>query len=336
MRAIWNGVVSFGLVSVAVRLYAATFSHNIAFHQVHEADGGRIRYRRVCEVCGNEIDYADIAKGYETEDGELVILDADDMAALPISTSREIEVIEFVPSEQVDPLLMDRSYYLEPDVKAVKPYALLREALRTADQMAVVKVALRQRQTLALLRVRDKAIVLQTMLWPDEVREPDFDTLNTDVELRPQELQMASMLVSSMAADFDPSQFDDEYRKAVEELIEFKRQHGGAHPLPATAEAGAEPISDLLTALRRSVEEARAEREVPKPRTGRKPVDEPDEGNPTKTRGRPKPPTTDKNPTAGTRKPTPSPGKPKPAPGSTRPASPRRPRAPGNRHRLPR
>src|SRR5215470_17718165 len=258
MRAIWNGVVSFGLVSVAVRLYAATFSHNIAFHQ-----------------------------GYEAEDGQLVILDADDMASLPISTSREIEVIEFVPSEQVDPLLMDRSYYLEPDAKAVKPYALLRETLRTANQMAVVKVALRQRETLALLRVRDKAIVLQTMLWPDEVREPDFETLNSDVELRPQELQMASMLVSSMAADFDPTQFDDEYRRAVEELIEFKREHGAARPVPAAAETSAEPISDLLTALRRSVEEARAERGVPKPRTARKPADEPpDEGNPTRTRGR--------------------------------------------------
>jgi DNA end-binding protein Ku len=310
MRAIWNGVVSFGLVSVAVRLYAATFSHNIAFHQVHEADGGRIRYRRVCEVCGNEIDYVDIAKGYETEDGELVILDADDMASLPISTSREIEVIEFVPSEQVDPLLMDRSYYLEPDAKAVKPYALLRETLKTANQMAVVKVALRQRETLALLRVRDRAIVLQTMLWPDEVREPDFETLSTDVELRPQELQMASMLVSSMAADFDPFQFDDEYRKAVEELIEFKREHGDARPVPAAAETGDEPISDLLTALRRSVEEARAERGVPKPRTGRKTEDEPpDEGNPTRTRGRPKTSTpktsdSDKNPTSSTRKST--------------------------------
>jgi DNA end-binding protein Ku len=312
MRAIWNGVVSFGLVSVAVRLYAATFSHNIAFHQVHEADGGRIRYRRVCEVCGNEIDYADIAKGYETEDGELVILDADEMASLPISTSREIEVIEFVPSEQVDPLLMDRSYYLEPDAKAVKPYTLLREALRSADQMAVVKVALRQRETLALLRVRDKAIVLQTMLWPDEVREPDFETLNTEVELRPQELQMASMLVGSMAADFDPSQFEDEYRKAVEELIEFKREHGGARPVPAAAETGAEPISDLLTALRRSVEEARAEREVPKPRA-RKPPAEPDEDNPTTTRGKPKTP---KNPTTRTRTSAAGPGERKPAPGS--------------------
>ena len=260
MRAIWNGVVSFGLVSVAVRLYAATYNHDIRFHQVHQADGGRIHYKRVCEVCGNEIEYADLAKGYETEDGELVMLDGDDMASLPLSSSREIEVIEFVPSEQVDPLLLDRSYYLEPDAKAVKPYALLREALRKADRMAVVKVALRQRETLGLLRVRDDIIVLQTMLWPDEVRVPDFQTLADGVTLRPQELQMASVLIDSLGGEFDPSQFDDEYKKAVEDLIDYKRTHGGARPVPAAATAAGEPIGDLLTALKRSVEEARATR----------------------------------------------------------------------------
>jgi DNA end-binding protein Ku len=260
MRAIWHGVVSFGLVSVPVRLYAATYNHDIAFHQVHEEDGGRIRYRRVCEACGREIAYEDIAKGYQTEDGDLVTLDSDDMASLPISTSREIEVVEFVPADQVDPLLLERSYFLEPDAKAVKPYALLREALRQADQMAVVKVALRQRETLGVLRVRDNVIVLQTMLWPDEVRRPDFQTLAGDVELRPQELSMAGMLITSMGAEFDPSRFDDHYKKAVEELIDFKRQHGGARPAPAAAAADGEPITDLLTALRRSVEEARAQR----------------------------------------------------------------------------
>lgn len=260
MRAIWNGVVSFGLVSVPVRLYTATHNHDIRFHQVHETDGGRIRYRRVCEVCEQEVDYADLAKGYETEDGELVTLDGEDMASLPLSSSRELEVIEFVPIEQVDPLLLDRSYYLEPDAKSVKAYTLLREALRRAGQLAVVKVALRQRETLALLRVRDKVIVLQTLLWPDEVREPDFETLATDVELRPQEMQMASMLVSSLGGDFNPAQFQDHYRKAVEDLIGYKREHGGARPLPAAAEAAAEPVTDLLTALKRSVEEARSGR----------------------------------------------------------------------------
>lgn len=295
MRAIWNGVVSFGLVSVAVRLYAATYNHDIRFHQVHLADGGRIHYKRVCEVCGEEVQYADLAKGWETEDGDLVMLDSDDMASLPLSTSREIEVIEFVPAEQVDPLLLDRSYYLEPDPKAVKPYALLREALRRADQMAVVKVALRQRETLALLRVRENIIVLQTMLWPDEVRAPDFETLADHVELRPQELQMASVLINSLGGEFDPTQFDDEYKKAVEDLIDYKRTHGGARPAPAAATPTGEPISDLLTALKRSVEEARATR-AGTPSTSTRPSRRKEP--PSSEQGEPKKSTTSKKPTS--------------------------------------
>ncbi|MBO0848859.1 MAG: Ku protein, partial [Pseudonocardia sp.] len=233
MRAMWSGAVSFGLVSVPVKLYAATASHDIRFHQVHGADGGRIRYKRVCTVCGNEIDYADIVKGYETEDGQLVTLDEADLESLPVAAGHEIDVVEFVPADQVDPLLLEKSYYLEPETKAVKPYALLREALRQTDRMAVVKVAIRQRETLALLRVRDNVIVLQTMLWPDEVREPDFEILDADVELRPQEMQMAASLVDSLGADFDPTRFSDDYLTAVEELIERKRSTGDARPAPA-------------------------------------------------------------------------------------------------------
>jgi DNA end-binding protein Ku len=256
MRAIWTGVVSFGLVSVPVRLYAATGSHDIRFHQVHEPDGGRIRYKRFCDVCGAEVPYEDIVKGHETVDGELVTLGDEDIASLPTATTREISVVEFVPAEQVDPLLLDRSYYLEPDHKAVKPYALLREALREADRMAVAKVALRQRETLALLRVRGETIVLQTMLWPDEVREPDFPVLRDGVELRPQELQMAATLVGTLETDFEPARFDDEYTRAMVELIDYKRRHGGAHPAPAASSTGGEAVTDLLTALQRSVEEA--------------------------------------------------------------------------------
>ncbi|HEX5510731.1 MAG TPA: Ku protein, partial [Actinomycetales bacterium] len=161
MRAIWKGAVSFGLVNVPVRVYAATGEKDVKFHQVHEEDGGRIRYKRVCSVDGEEVPYAEIAKGYETEDGELVILTDDDMSKLPLTTSREIEVVEFVPAEQVDPILFAKCYYLEPEKTAVKPYALLREALNETDRMAVVKVALRQRETLAVLRVRDDVICLQ-------------------------------------------------------------------------------------------------------------------------------------------------------------------------------
>ncbi|GEL19134.1 non-homologous end joining protein Ku [Pseudonocardia asaccharolytica] len=260
MRAIWSGAVSFGLVSVPVKLYAATTNHDIRFHQVHGADGGRIRYKRTCTVCGEEVEYADIVKGYETEDGELIMLTEPDLESLPSATGHEIDVIEFVPAEQIDPILFDKTYYLEPESKAAKPYALLRDALTETDRMAVVKVSLRQRETLALLRVRGKTILLQTMLWPDEVREPDFDILDADVELRPQERQMAASLVESLGADFDPTAFNDEYRDAVVALIAAKRTTGEARPTPVPAAAADEgdSMTDLLTALQRSVEAARS------------------------------------------------------------------------------
>jgi DNA end-binding protein Ku len=260
MRAMWSGAVSFGLVSVPVKLYSATTNHDIRFHQVHAADGGRIKYKRTCSIDGEEVDYADIIKGYETEDGELITLDEEDLDSLPTASGHEIDVIEFVPADQIDPLLFDKSYYLEPEAKAAKPYALLREALVQTDRMAVVRVALRQRETLALLRVREKAIVLQTMLWPDEVREPEFDVLDTDVELRPQELTMAASLVESLGADFDATQFHDEYRDAVVDLIERKRTTGDTRPAPVAAKAdeGPDSMTDLLSALQASVEAARA------------------------------------------------------------------------------
>ena len=261
MRAMWGGAVSFGLVSVPVKAYAATTNHDIRFHQVHSADGGRIKYKRTCALDGAEVEYADIVKGYETEDGELITLTEEDLDSLPTATGHEIDVVEFVPADQIDPLLFDKSYYLEPDPKAAKPYALLREALVQTDRMAVVKVALRQRETMALLRVRDKAIVLQTMLWPDEVREPDFEILDAEVDLRPQEQKMAASLVESLGADFDPEQFHDEYREAVAALIERKKTTGEARPAPvapAAVDDAGDSMTDLLTALQRSVEAAKA------------------------------------------------------------------------------
>jgi DNA end-binding protein Ku len=262
MRAIWKGAVSFGLVNVPVRLFAATQENDIRFHQVHREDGGRIRYKRTCSVCGEEVSYDDIAKGYETSDGQLVILTDEDLDKLPVATSHEIDVVEFVPVAQVDPILFNKSYYLEPDSRAAKPYALLREALVETDRMAIVKVALRQKETLAVLRVRDRAILLQTMLWPDEIRQPDFAILDEDVELRPQELKMAASLVESMAADFEPEQFSDGYREAVIELIDAKLERGDAAELPASGDeqtAGGKTgeVIDLLTALQRSVNRAR-------------------------------------------------------------------------------
>lgn len=274
MRAIWKGAVAFGLVNVPVKLYAATGEHEVPLHQVHRTDGGRIRYRKTCSVCGEAVEMADIAKGYETADGELVILTDEDLAQLPLATEREIEVVEFVPQEQVDPILLAKTYYLEPERTAVKPYALLREALATSERMAVVKVALRQRESMAVLRVRDDVICLQTLLWPDEVRAADFPVLDTDVQVRPQELAMASSLVESLAADFDPSGFEDSYQGALESLIEAKVAAGSTQGVAERLEGaggregeGAEVV-DLLAALQRSVEKARGS----KPASASKPA----------------------------------------------------------------
>lgn len=264
MRAMWKGAVSFGLVNVPVRMYTATSSHDVGFHQVHREDGGRIKYRRVCSVCGEEVSYDEIAKGYESPDGQLVILTDEDLAELPVSGSREIEVERFVPAEQIDPMLLERSYYLEPDRTGTKPYALLREALAEADRMALVKVAIRNRSTMAVLRVRDDVIVLQTMLWPDEIRAPEFDTGADAADLRPQELAMAASLIDSMTGDYDPEEFDDEYRDAVVALLEGKVSGGDVSDLPAAREtpSGGEVV-DLLAALQRSVDQARSSRGEP-------------------------------------------------------------------------
>jgi len=270
VRAIWKGAVSFGLVNVPVRLYSATQEHDIRFHQVHRVDGGRIRLKRTCELDGATVGYDEIAKGYDAGDGRMVILTDEDLESLPLATSHEIDVVEFVPTEQVDPILFGRTYYLEPDARAVKPYALLREALVATDRMAVVKVALRQRESLAVLRVRDQVIVLQTLLWPDEVRAPEFDVLDGSVELRPQELTMAASLVESLAADFDPDQFEDTYATAMSELVESKLAGAMPAPVPAEATAGADEVVDLLTALQRSVERARSERGDEQPAPAKK------------------------------------------------------------------
>ena len=262
MRAIWKGAVAFGLVNVPVKVYAATGEHQVPLHQVHRDDGGRIRYRKFCSVCGEEVDIDDIAKGYQTDDGRMVVLTDEDMADLPLATEREIGVEEFVPADQVDPIMLGRTYYLEPEKTAAKPYALLREALSSTDRMAVVKVALRQRESMAVLRVRDNVICMQLLLWPDEVRAADFPILDAEVTVRPQEAKMAASLVESLASDFDPSEFSDTYAAALEALIEAKVTSGSTVALQTEREEAAEggEVVDLLSALQRSVERAREAR----------------------------------------------------------------------------
>jgi DNA end-binding protein Ku len=255
MRSIWKGAISFGLVTIPVKLYSATEQRDVAFHQVHREDGGRIKYKRVCTKDGEEVPYSDIAKGYELSSGEMVVLTDEDFANLPLTTSRRIDVLLFAPMEQVDPIYFNKTYYLEPEAQGTKPYALLRDALESSGKVAVVKVALRQRESLATLRVRDGVFVLETMLWPDEVREADFKFLDEDVDVRPQELQMASSLIESMEGDFDPTEYKDAYREALEEVIEAKIE--GKEVVTQEAQQEAPAASDLLSALRASVEAAK-------------------------------------------------------------------------------
>ena len=271
MRAIWKGAVSFGLVSISVKLFSATEEKTIRFHQVHRTDGGRIRYQRVCSVCGEQVGYDDIAKGYDIGGGEIVVLTDDDFAELPLSTSRAIDVLEFVPAEQIDPILFNKAYYLEPEGTATKPYVLLRDALSDSKRVAIVKIALRQREQLATLRVREGVLVLNTMLWPDEVRLPEFEFLDEPVEARPPELAMAASLIDSMTGDFDAGNYTDDYREALQEVIDAKVA-GREVTAPAAPEEEPAQAVDLMAALRASVERARVARgEQPQPE--REPVE---------------------------------------------------------------
>jgi len=256
MRSIWKGSISFGLVSIPVKLYSATEERDVSFHQVHREDGGRIRYKRVCQIDGEEVPYSDIAKGYELPSGEVVVLTDDDFADLPLTTSRSIDVLEFVPLEQVDPLYFTKSYYLEPEGAGAKPYVLLREALERSGRVALVKIALRQRETLATVRVRDGVFVLEMMLWPDEIREPAFGFLDDDIDVREQELAMAQSLIDTLSGDFQPEQYSDNYREALQALIDAKVA-GREVVAPAEPAADTGTVVDLMAALRASVEAAK-------------------------------------------------------------------------------
>ena len=259
MRSIWKGAISFGLVTIPVKLYSATQARDVTFHQVHAADGGRIKYKRTCAIDGEEVPYSDIAKGYELANGETVVLTDEDFAELPLTSSRTIDVLEFVPLAEVDPIYFEKSYYLEPEKTGVRPYVLLRDALEQSGRVALVKVALRSREALATLRVRNGVFVLETMLWPDEVREPEFSFLDEDIEVRPQELTMAGSLIDTLAGEFDPSQYTDAYREALEALIDAKVD-GREVVAPTSSAPTSGTVVDLMAALRASVEAARSGR----------------------------------------------------------------------------
>ncbi len=260
-QAIWKGAISFGMVTIPIKVYSATEEKDISFRQVHVADGGRIRYKRICSIDGEEVPYSDIGKGYEMADGRMIVLEPDDFADLPLSSKKVIDVLEFVPADQVDPLYLGKSYYLAADGgPGGKPYVLLRDALEGSELYALVKVALRSRESLALLRTHENVLILQVMLWPDEVRDASFAAPDEDIEIRKQEKAMAESYIDTLRGEFDPDQYHDEYRQALEQVVEAK---AAGVPLPADAEEeeteGAEVV-DLVAALRASVEAAKARR----------------------------------------------------------------------------
>jgi DNA end-binding protein Ku len=254
MHSMWKGAISFGLVMIPVKLYAATQERDVTFRQVHQEDGGRIKFRRTCSVDGAEVPYEEVVKGYELPSGEMVVVTDEDLADLPLPTTHSIEVLNFAPADQLDPILCARSYYTEPEPTGARAYVLLREALERSGKIAVARVALRQRESLAALRARAGVLVLETLLWPDEVRDPDFPFLDEDIEVRSQELKMAGSLISSMTKDFDPSQYRDGYREALEELVAAKIQ-GRDVMRPKEPSGGVGSLADALAASLAAVRE---------------------------------------------------------------------------------
>ncbi|HEY5822188.1 MAG TPA: Ku protein [Propionibacteriaceae bacterium] len=259
-RSIWKGAISFGLVTIPVKLYSATEEKDISFRQVHVEDGGRIKYKRVCEKDGLEIPFAEIAKGYELADGRMVILEKEDFDSLPLTTTKTVEVVQFVAEQDVDPTYFNKTYFLQADGPGVKPYVLLRDALLKSGQCAVVKVALRSREALALIRPVEGVLRMHTMLWPDELRDGTFAAPPETVTVSDAEVTMARSFIDALAGDFRPEDFTDSYREALEAVVQSKAE---GVPLAEEAEAPKEAeVVDLVAALRKSVEAAKKRREA--------------------------------------------------------------------------
>jgi DNA end-binding protein Ku len=258
MQTIWKGAISFGLVSIPVRVYSATDERGVALRQVHSADGGRIRYRRFCEVDGEEVPYSDIAKGYELPDGDMVVLTDEDLEKLPLPSTKAVDVLQFVPTSEIDAIQTARSYYLKADGSGAKPYVLLRDAMESTGKIAIVKVALRSRESLATLRPYQGVLLLQMMLWPEEIRDASPFLPDDDVSVRPQEVAMAESYIDTLSGDFNPDEYTDEYKAALEAVVEAK---AAGREIKEVPEAPVTEVVDLMEALRQSVARAKEQRE---------------------------------------------------------------------------
>lgn len=255
MKSIWNGAITFGLITIPVRMFSAVEEKSLRFHQLHATDNGRIRYKRTCDVCGEEVSWDEIVKGYEYEKDRYVIFTEEEMERAPGDRVRAIDVVSFVPLSEIDPIYFSRPYYIAPEPVGIKAYKLLEQALVQSGKVALAKVTLRDKEYLSTLRVKDGVFVLETMHWPDEIREPKFDDLSKDVEIRPQELAMAKTLIENLSDDFDPDQFVDTYRERMEALARAKIEGEEIAEAPVK-----EPtqILDLMEALKASVEATKA------------------------------------------------------------------------------
>ncbi|MEU0661390.1 Ku protein [Streptomyces lavendulocolor] len=258
MRSIWNGAISFGLVSIPIKLVNATENRSISFRQIHTEDGGRIRYRKVCELDGEEVSSDEIGKAYEEADGTMIPITDEDLASLPLPTAKTIEIVAFVPASEIDPLQIDAAYYLSANgVPAAKPYTLLREALKRSERVAIAKFALRGRERLGMLRVVDDVIAMHGLLWPDEIRRPEGVAPDTSVTVRDAELDLADALMDTLG-EVDIESLHDDYRTAVEQMIAAKAE-GAEVAAPAEERPGGQVI-DLMAALESSVRAAREAR----------------------------------------------------------------------------
>jgi DNA end-binding protein Ku len=255
-RAMWKGAISFGLVTIPVSVYPATEEKTLRFNQLHDEDGGRIRMKRTCSVDGEEVGYEHIVKGYEYEKDRYVILTDDDFEAIPVESSRAIDIQQFVDLEEIDPMQYKKSYYLVPEETGAKAYALLREALNRSGKVGVAKVSFRDKEHLAALRFRDEAFVLETMYWPDEIREADFGGVDVSAKVRPNELEMAQTLIENLTADWNPTEFKDEYREALLRIVEAKINGEEIEIVEAEPTA---KVVDLMDALKASVAAAKKE-----------------------------------------------------------------------------
>ena len=253
-RAMWKGAISFGLVTIPVAVYPATEEKTLRFNQLHDEDMGRIRQKRVCEKDGEIVDYEHIVKGYEYEKDRYVVLTDDDFDSVPVESSRAIDIQQFVDLDEIDPMMFKKSYYLAPEETGAKAYALLREAMTHDNKVGIAKASFRKKEHLAALRFRDDAFVLETMYWPDEIREADFGGVNVDLKVRAQELEMARQLIDGLTAEWNPEEYTDEYRQALMKIVEAKINGEEIELVEVEPTA---KVVDLMEALKASVAAAK-------------------------------------------------------------------------------